>query len=155
MSRANYSGGKRQRDADKARKKKAKERKRRERRAGGPAEVPIAEPEDITGDLEVIERQRRAERAAAEKDARGIPCRLFVGGLSWDTSEEDLLKAFSAHGPVVEAVIVNDRDTGRSRGFGFVTMQDRRDANKAIEALADTELDGRTIVVNVATERKR
>ena len=146
MSRANYSGGKRQRDADKARKKKAKERKRRERRAEGPAEVPIAEPEDITGDLDVIERQ---------KDARGIPCRLFVGGLSWDTSEEDLLKAFAAHGPVVEAVIVNDRDTGRSRGFGFVEMEDRRDATKAIEALADTELDGRTIVVNVATERKR
>ena len=155
MSRGSYSGGKRQRDADKARKKKRKDRKRQDRRAEGPGEVPIADPEEITGDLVVIERQKKAERAAAEKDARGIPCRLFVGGLSWDTSEEELKRVFAQHGPVAEAVIVNDRDTGKSRGFGFVTMQDRRDATKAIEALADSELDGRTIVVNVATERRR
>ena len=56
---------------------------------------------------------------------------------------------------VTEAIIVKDRDTGRSRGFGFVVMTDRKDASKAIDKLNGAELDGRNIVVNVATERSR
>ena len=58
-------------------------------------------------------------------------------------------------GVVSDAVIVADRDTGKSRGFGFVTMENRKDATKAIDALHESELDGRIIVVNVATERSR
>ena len=57
-------------------------------------------------------------------------------------------------GEVSDAVVIEDRDTGRSRGFGFVTMADRKDASKAIDAMDGSELDGRTIVVNVATERR-
>ena len=82
--------------------------------------------------------------------------RLFVGNLSWDTQEDDLIAAFEQDGRRVDnARIMTDRDTGKSRGFGFVTMADRRDASKAIEGMDGAELDGREIVVNVATERKR
>ena len=79
--------------------------------------------------------------------------KLFVGSLSWDTTGAALEEAFKAYGEVEEAIIVKDRDSGQSRGFGFVTMANRKDAPKAIEALHDSELDGRRIVVNVATER--
>ena len=72
--------------------------------------------------------------------------KLFVGSLSWDTNDEGLKNAFSAHGEVSEAVVISDRDTGRSRGFGFVTFEDDEAADKAIAALNGTELDGRTIL---------
>jgi len=81
--------------------------------------------------------------------------KLFVGSLSWDTTDESLMKAFSAFGEISEAKVITDRDTGRSRGFGFVTFDDADAADKAIAALNDTELDGRTIKVNVAQDRNR
>ena len=62
---------------------------------------------------------------------------------------------FGKFGKVTDAVVVSDRDTGKSRGFGFVVMEDRKDAAKAIQELDGSELDGREIVVNLATERKR
>lgn len=90
------------------------------------------------------------------EDARNeIPVRLFVGGLSWNTQESGLEKAFAAHGKVASAVIVTDRDTGRSRGFGFVTMLGRKNAMNAIRAMDGQELDGRTLKVSIATERNR
>ena len=76
--------------------------------------------------------------------------KLYVGNLSWNVDEGMLRTAFAAHGNVDEAVVVMDRDSGRSRGFGFVTMSDDKDANDAIEALNDQELDGRVIKVNEA-----
>jgi RNA recognition motif-containing protein len=81
--------------------------------------------------------------------------KLFVGSLSWGTNDEGLRSAFSAHGEVSEAVVISDRDTGRSRGFGFVTFEDDEAADKAIAALNGTELDGRTIRVDVAQAKRR
>ena len=155
MSRGNYSMGKRQRDTEKARKKRRKEERRAQKREQGASEIPIATAEEITGDLVAAERDIRAKRAAAEAGARSIPSRLFIGGLSWNTSADDLRVAFERIGQVADAAVVTDRDTGKSRGFGFVTMADRRDAAKAIEEMDGAELDGRSIVVNVATERRR
>jgi cold-inducible RNA-binding protein len=81
--------------------------------------------------------------------------KLFVGSLSWDTNDEGLRTAFSAHGEISEAVVITDRDTGRSRGFGFVTFDDDEAADKAVAALNGTELDGRTIRVDVAQAKQR
>ncbi|MEJ2580311.1 MAG: RNA-binding protein [Acidobacteriota bacterium] len=81
--------------------------------------------------------------------------KLFVGSLSWGTNDEALRNAFAAHGEVSEAVVISDRDTGRSRGFGFVTFEDDEAADKAIAALNGTELDGRTIRVDVAQAKQR
>jgi len=81
--------------------------------------------------------------------------KLFVGSLSWDTNDSKLLQAFSRFGEITEAKVITDRDSGRSRGFGFVTFEDDEAADRAIAALNGTELDGRTIKVNVAQERTR
>lgn len=81
--------------------------------------------------------------------------KLFVGSLSWNTDDSALREAFAAHGEVTDAVVISDRDTGRSRGFGFVTFADDEAAEKAIAALNNTELDGRTIKVDAAQERSR
>ncbi len=81
--------------------------------------------------------------------------KLFVGSLSWNTDDHGLREAFAAHGEVTEATVVTDRDSGRSRGFGFVTFADDEAAAKAVAALNQTELDGRTINVDVAKERSR
>lgn len=72
---------------------------------------------------------------------------IFVAKLNFKTQKEDLEKAFSPYGQVVSAKVITDRDTGRSKGFGFVEMPNDDEANKAIAALNETELDGRTIVV--------
>jgi RNA recognition motif-containing protein len=76
--------------------------------------------------------------------------KLFVGGLSFSTSSERLREAFAAVGAVESATVVTDRDTGRSRGFGFVEMGSTEDANAAVSRLNGTELDGRRINVEVA-----
>ena len=154
MSRGNYSMGKRQRDTEKARKKRRKAEARAQKRQHGPSEIPISDPEEVTGDLVAAERDIKAKRAAAVAGARSIPSRLFVGGLSWNTTADDLRAAFEKIGAVADAAVVTDRDTGKSRGFGFVTMADRKDANRAIEEMDGADLDGRNIVVNVATERR-
>ena len=79
--------------------------------------------------------------------------KLFVGGLSWDTNDEGLRAAFGRCGEVLEAKVITDRDTGRSRGFGFVTLADAGVAQNAIRELDGTMLDGRAIRVNEAQER--
>lgn len=80
--------------------------------------------------------------------------KLFVGNISFNTTENDLQDAFSAHGTVVEANLMMDRMSGRPRGFGFVTMSTPEEAQKAIEALNGKELDGRALTVNVARPRE-
>jgi RNA recognition motif-containing protein len=80
--------------------------------------------------------------------------KLFVGNLSFNTTENDLQDAFAAHGTVTETNIMMDRATGRPRGFGFVTMATPEDAEKAINALNGAPLDGRNITVNVARPRE-
>ncbi|MBZ0270863.1 RNA-binding protein [bacterium] len=81
--------------------------------------------------------------------------KLFVGSLSWNTTDEGLLDAFSQYGEVTEAKVITDRDSGRSRGFGFVTFAESDSADAAISALDGKELDGRTIKVNVAQDKPR
>ena len=81
--------------------------------------------------------------------------KLFVGSLSWNTDDHGLHEAFVPFGEVSEAKVITDRDSGRSRGFGFVTFEDDEAADKAISALDNTELDGRTIRVNVAHDKRR
>ena len=80
---------------------------------------------------------------------------LFVGNLPFTTSSPDLEQMFGAYGEVSRAQVITDRDTGRSRGFGFVEMDSAEDAQKAIDALDGTEVGGRQITVNVARERSR
>jgi cold-inducible RNA-binding protein len=80
--------------------------------------------------------------------------KLYVGNLSFNTTENDLQDTFSAHGTVTEANLITDRETGRARGFGFVTMSNDEEANKAVEALNGAELDGRTLTVNIARPRE-
>lgn len=79
--------------------------------------------------------------------------RLYVGNISWNSDEAALEAAFSAHGEVREVRIITDRDTGRSRGFGFVTMGSASAASAAVEAMNGASLDGRTLKVNVAESR--
>jgi RNA recognition motif-containing protein len=84
-----------------------------------------------------------------------MPKKLFVGSLSWNTDDHGLRQAFAPFGEISEAKVIVDRDSGRSRGFGFVTFTDEEAADKAISALDGTELDGRPIKVNVAQDRRR
>jgi len=75
---------------------------------------------------------------------------IFVGNLDFNTSEDDLRKAFEAYGQVDRVSILTDRDTGRSRGFGFVEMSNAEDGEKAIAALNGAQFGGRTLNVNEA-----
>nr|XP_025885049.1 glycine-rich RNA-binding protein 4, mitochondrial [Solanum lycopersicum] len=80
--------------------------------------------------------------------------KLFVGGLSYGTDETSLREAFSQHGQVIEARVIFDRDSGRSRGFGFVTYTSAEEASSALSALDGQDLHGRRIRVNYATEKR-
>jgi RNA recognition motif-containing protein len=82
-----------------------------------------------------------------------VSTKLFVGSLPWSVDDEELKQAFEKQGTVVSAKVVKDRDTGRSRGFGFVEMENSADAKNAINALNESELNGRNIVVNEAKAR--
>jgi len=79
--------------------------------------------------------------------------KIFVGDLSWDTTDQGLHQAFTKFGEIAEAKVITDRDTGRSRGFGFVTFDDDSAADKAIAEMDGKELDGRSIRVNEAQEK--
>ena len=79
--------------------------------------------------------------------------KLFVGGLSWNTTDDGLRQAFVSYGEITEAKVITDRDTGRSRGFGFVTFAQDDDAKTAISKMDGTNLDGKTIKVNEAQEK--
>tara|TARA_R110002096_G_scaffold436051_2_gene666333 strand:+ start:78495 stop:78953 length:459 start_codon:yes stop_codon:yes gene_type:complete len=81
--------------------------------------------------------------------------KLFVGGLSWDTTDQSLAAAFSAFGTVTDAKVILDRDTGRSRGFGFVTFDAPADAQKAAAEMDGADLDGRAVRVNEAEDKPR
>ena len=80
--------------------------------------------------------------------------KLFVGNLSFNTIENDLQDMFAAHGTVLEANLMMDRDSGRPRGFGFVTMSTPEEAEAAINALNGKSIDGRALTVNVAKPRE-
>jgi RNA recognition motif-containing protein len=73
--------------------------------------------------------------------------KLFIGGLSWDTTDASLAQAFEGFGQVVEAKVITDRESGRSRGFGFVTFDNESGATDAIAAMDGQQIDGRTVKV--------
>ena len=80
---------------------------------------------------------------------------IYVGNLTFNTTSADLENLFGQHGAVTKAQVITDRDTGRSRGFGFVEMSSADEARAAIEALNGKNVDGRDLTVNVAKERSR
>jgi RNA recognition motif-containing protein len=82
-----------------------------------------------------------------------VSTKLFVGSLPWSVNDQSLQETFEAHGTVVSAKVIMDRDTGRSRGFGFVEMSDTQEAKDAMTALNNSELNGRNIIVNEAKAR--
>jgi hypothetical protein len=154
-----FTGGKRNREASRDLKKKQKEarlRRNRELRARG-IDPDMAEPQDMATEgaalpevkledvvISVAPRPRRTDFG---------PIKLFVGGLTADTTAADLRTAFAPFGDIVEAVVVPDRSTGRSRGFGFVSYHTPTAAEAAIKEMNGKEIDGQPIKVNRAEVR--
>ena len=84
-----------------------------------------------------------------------MSAKIFVGGLSWNTSDDSLRQAFEQCGEVLDAKVITDRETGRSRGFGFVTFAEDAGAQAAIDEMDGKPLDGRTVRVDRAKEQSR
>ncbi|KAH8995186.1 hypothetical protein EDB86DRAFT_3064540 [Lactarius hatsudake] len=82
-----------------------------------------------------------------------MSAKIYVGNLSWNTTDESLSAAFGEFGTVLEANVMRDRDTGRSRGFAFVTFSADDEANSAVANMNEQELDGRRVRVNIANAR--
>ncbi|HEX4405672.1 MAG TPA: hypothetical protein VH560_12630 [Polyangia bacterium] len=154
-----YSGGKRNREASRDLKKREKEdrlRRNRELRARGidpdmqdapvdgaeSAPLPEVKLEDVV--IGVASRPRRGDFG---------PTKLFVGGLSSDTTTEDLRASFAKFGEIIDVIVIADRATSQSRGFGFVTYSSSTVAETAIKEMNGVELDGRTLKVNRAETR--
>lgn len=83
-----------------------------------------------------------------------MSCKLFIGGLSWNTDDSSLRARFEEFGAVSDAVVIRERETGRSRGFGFVTFAEEAMADAAVAQMDNQEMDGRTIRVSKAQERQ-
>ncbi len=151
-----YNQGKRQREDEQSRKRQDKERRRLEKREAGPGHVPIEQSTiglDESPSVEDI--MRSLERGGVpDRSAAALPSRLFVGGLGDEVTEADLKTAFGQFGIVADCIVMRDRDSRAPRGFGFVTMADRKDAPRAIAGLHGSDLRGRSLVVNVATDRR-
>ncbi|QRV78621.1 RNA recognition motif protein [Ceratobasidium sp. AG-Ba] len=79
--------------------------------------------------------------------------KVYIGNLSWNTNDDKLHNAFSEYGQVIDSIVMKDRETGRSRGFGFVTFSTDEEAQAAIGGLNEQDLDGRRIRVNLANAR--
>jgi RNA recognition motif-containing protein len=153
MSRA-FSGGKRQREAARDRQKKEKEERLARNRAmrarqGGDSlfESPLEQLPEVKLEDVVISVPRQSRR-----DTTG-PVKLFVGGLSWTSTVDDLRAAFARFGEIQDVVIILDRATGRSRGFGFVTFARAADAVEATKQMNGAQLDDRVLKVNNAESR--
>ncbi|KAM0925204.1 hypothetical protein ACQ4PT_004322 [Festuca glaucescens] len=109
---------------------------------------------DISGRLlNVNKAAQRGSRVERPPRQFASAFRAYVGNLPWQAEESGLVQLFSQHGEVLNATVVYDRETGRSRGFGFVTMASKEDLDSAISALDGEEMDGRPLRVNVAAER--
>ena len=80
--------------------------------------------------------------------------KLFVGKLSYTTTDDELQKLFETHGKVLSAQVIKDRDSGQSKGFAFVEMETAEEAQAAIKALDGTEVSGRAVIVNVARPKE-
>lgn len=80
--------------------------------------------------------------------------KLYVGNLPWSVTSESLHSLFAPFGEITEAIVIRDRMSGRSKGFGFVTFATEEDAQKAVDAMHEKEVEGRAIVVNVARPKE-
>ena len=98
---------------------------------------------------------RRCGGGVHEQGGPAIPNKVFVGNLSFDVTREELIEAFSAVGPVVDAKLPTDRETGRPRGFAFVEFRDEASVQKSIEQMDGREIKGRAVRVNEADDRPR
>ncbi len=96
---------------------------------------------------------KRGSNAQLSKE-ENMNKKLYVGGLSYNTNDSQLEQYFASQGTVVSAKVITDRETQRSRGFGFVEMGTQEEAEKAIAALNGTQFDGRTITVNMSKPRE-
>ena len=83
-----------------------------------------------------------------------MPTNIYVGNLPWTATQDDLVQLFSQYGTVEKTQIISDRETGRSRGFGFVEMATEAEAQKAIDALHESPYNGRPLTVNIAKPRE-
>ncbi|CAN8325806.1 unnamed protein product [Cochlearia groenlandica] len=111
---------------------------------------------DLNGRLLTVNKAApRGSRPERQPRVYEPAFRVYVGNLPWDVDNGRLEQVFSEHGKVVEARVVYDRETGRSRGFGFVTMSSEAELNDAVAALDGQNMEGRAIRVNVAEERPR
>ncbi len=118
-------------------------------------------PKDKASDAEIQAAVERAmnpggahQRDSGGRGGQAGGCRLFVGNLDFGTDEQELRELFTKNGlTVVEAALVKDRDTGRSRGFAFVELAKPDEAARAIETLDGTEFNGRDLRINPASER--
>ncbi|KAI7739561.1 hypothetical protein M8C21_014565 [Ambrosia artemisiifolia] len=109
---------------------------------------------DLSGRLLTV---NKAAPRGSQPERRVVanPFKIYVGNLAWQVDNSQLEQAFSEHGKVIDARVIYDRETGRSRGFGFVTMASETEMNDAIAALDGQSLDGRAIRVNAAEERPK
>ncbi|KAL6838520.1 hypothetical protein ACP4OV_031765 [Aristida adscensionis] len=111
---------------------------------------------DINGRLLTVNKAApRGSRVERPPRQFGPSLRIYVGNLPWQVDDSRLVQLFSEHGKVVDARVVYDRESGRSRGFGFVTMASQEELDDAIAALDGQSLDGRALRVNVAEDRRR
>jgi len=130
---------------------------RRNDRRNAPASAPqFVSASDINGHLPSIESVMAQLQSGTpvHSGAPTIPSKLFVGSLSDSTTSAALRAHFEPHGVVAEAVVITDRGTGATRNFGFVTLADRKDAARVINEVHHSELDGKRIVVSVATDNR-
>ena len=146
---------KRQRELDQKDRAKARDARRADRRARAEARAaagevgpPMGEPLPPLGEIE-----ERPAPVASEETNMGT--RIYVGNLSFDTTADTVRELFAEQGEVTDVHMVMDRDTGRPRGFAFVTMSSAADAQKAIGAINGQDVDGRTLRVNEAEDRPR
>jgi RNA recognition motif-containing protein len=105
---------------------------------------------------QLIQQQAPAHQAsvALSKKEKDMDAKLYVGNLSYDTTEESLRAAFAQAGSVVSVDLIKDRDTGRTKGFAFVTMSSQEEAENAIKLFNGKLLDNRAIKVNIARPRE-
>jgi cold-inducible RNA-binding protein len=160
---------KRQRELDQKDRAKQRDVRRQERRqraadraASGESGPPMGEPTPPITDFVLDDALRQVGRhpgddpsPSTEARAQDMGNRLYVGNLSFDTTDESLRALFAEHGAVSDVHIVKDRDTGRPRGFAFVTMGTNAEAEAAIRATDGQSFEGRPLRVNEAEERQR
>jgi RNA recognition motif-containing protein len=150
-----YSGGKRNREASRDLRKRQKEerlRRNRELRARG-IDPDLTNPAETTGSLPEVKLEDVVIGVPSQPRREGFgPVKLFVGGLSPETTTADLRAAFAKFGELVDVAVINERGTNQSRGFGFVTYATSTAADVAMKDMNGVEFDGRTIKVNRAEE---